>query len=218
MAGFSECERPLTNEERRRLLALVPAPAPFFRKFVLHPAVLIPLASLPLVWLFVAWRMGRFDAWLFTSIFGLITLLLIGIPGWDEWRQARAQGGRYWGVNRQLASATVCRVQTVEARTVVQIECDLVDLFLFDLEDGRYFIAEAGETPRRNWPNSSFEWVTIPGSQEEFGPFCHGEKIEPVEYLKFTDVDLEKLSGESRIFRGTLDLLRLMEKKESASS
>jgi hypothetical protein len=217
MARFSEFERPITNEERGRLLASVPAPGPFFRKFVVQPVVFVPLAFLPFVWLFVAWRMSRFDAWLFTSIFGLITLLIIGIPGWDEWRQSRAKAARYRDVKRRLASCAVARVQRVEARTVVQIGCDLIDMFLFDLEDGRYFIAEESESPSRDWPNSSFELLTIPGNNEEFGPFCDGEKIEPEEYLKFTDVDLEKLNGESRIFRGSLDSLRLTEKEEPAS-
>jgi hypothetical protein len=50
--------------------------------------------------------------------------------------------------------------------------------------------------------------IKVPGCDEEFGPFCFGKRLEPIESLDFRDVDLDKLEGPSRIYEGTLNALR----------
>jgi hypothetical protein len=208
-AMFTEFERPLTDEERARLLASLPRRQTFLQEW---GSILVgSLLGVPFAWLYADWRDGPRAAWVFASICGLIWVLVLAYAGWDTWHKRGEPARRTRELMRQLAGATVVRVQRIEARTVVEIGTDSDSFYLFDLEDSRYYQAEwceaRGRPHREKWPNSQFELLTIPGSNEEFGPFCFGQKLEPSQYLDFREIDLDKLSGENRIFRGSLDSL-----------
>jgi hypothetical protein len=142
--------------------------------------------------------MGQRDAWIFTAIYALMNAGFIGIPGWSDWRDRRIGAQAHRQLKRLLESAVEVTVQRVETEKVVEILGDEVDLYLFELEGRRYFVGDKWtlHSPRQGrgakWPNSCFELIRIPGSIEEFGPFCYGRKIEPFESLDFRDVDLDK--------------------------
>jgi hypothetical protein len=217
---FTELERPLTDAEKKRLLASLPRTRSFVREWGL--AYLIHIVGMPVLWLFIAWWHSKLEASVFVGLYGVAYFLFLAVVSWSDLRSARFAAHRRADLERQLSTAPVVSVQRVEAEKVVEILCDEVNLYLYDLEDGRFFVADAwdasrGRRPRKGWPNSCFELIKVPGADEEFGPFCFGKKLVPIEYLDFREVDLDKLAGESRIYEGSLDALRFV-KAENGSA
>ena len=90
-----------------------------------------------------------------------------------------------------LDEATTVRVQRVASARVVQITGDESTVCLFDVgENLTYWIDPYFMLPGRppkEWPNSRFEVVRIPGWEEELGPFCDGERLRPLEVTESRD-------------------------------
>ncbi len=208
---YAETERTLTAAEKQRLLASSPPVRSYSRTW--GPYYLLDIVSLALSWTLIAWWRDPIAAAWFVAIFGPAYVAFLLVVSWGDLRDRRAAVVNRASLERQLSAASVVMVERVEAEQVVEIVCDEINLYLYNLGDGRWFVADdwdssRGRRRRQGWPNSRFELIKVAGRDEEFGPFCEGRKLEPVESLDAGELDLDQLPTESRLYAGPLDSLR----------
>jgi hypothetical protein len=138
---FTELERPVADAEKKRLLDSLPRVPSYGRTW--GPYYLIHLVGMALAWPSIAWWSGsRMEASWFVAIYGLAYATFMGVVSRDDWRSMRWAAANRAGLERQLSVASLVTVQRVEAQKVVEIECDEINVLLYDLEDGRFFVAE----------------------------------------------------------------------------
>jgi len=187
-------ERPMTPDERRRLLDCMPlAPSPFrarpFKLRIAAELVGVLLAVIILVWRhIVPASMGVPAA---VGCYALLWLFQLNERVLQPLRRHRKANRKVWGFRKVLDEATTVRVQRVASARVVQITGDESTVCLFDVgENLTYWIDPYFMLPGRppkEWPNSRFEVVRIPGWEEELGPFCDGERLRPLEVTESRD-------------------------------
>lgn len=192
------------------MLASQPQTASFFQAW--GRDYLIEIAVLTVTWLVAAWMRNQVFAWIVIAACIAFNELQSGKAKWRAWRDRRVSGVRLRDLQHDLEKMPVARVQRVESDKVIQVLGDEVALYLYDLEDGRFFLAYlgalSGQREPEDWPNSCFELVKIQG-WNEFGPICYGRKIEPIEFLDAREIDWEKLPAEACVYEGSLDSLRV---------
>jgi len=188
-------ERAITDDERRRLLELMPLlPPPSIQWLRLlrrlfevacvvllgailiathrvHAAIVIPCLILVLA---LYWKLE------FKEIF---------IAPWERFRSASEPIARY---RAAVSDAKAVRVHRVQASEVVQVLHDHGTICLFRVGDQQtYLIDPYMMTPGRpceKWPNSSFEVFEVPQWEWEVGPLCHGERLAVRKTMVFSEV------------------------------
>jgi hypothetical protein len=186
---LTEFERPLTDAERARLAAqLTPRHVGPVNWGLPGRGEILAWCVVSLVLVIVKPPVG----WLFAAIYPLFFFLPRWIRAQMEVRRADVPFKRQHDQARAaIAAASTVRVQRVESRAVVAVDCYEAMIYLFDLGDGRTFwhgVMPDDRVDPAQWPNKCFEVVHVPGSKESFGPFCEGEALEPRERLEYMDL------------------------------
>ena len=190
-------ERPLSEEERTRLLAcLSPVPSPFlpFSQFGLSA-----IGEAFGVFCFVAivgwlgpWPAARVIALgvAFLAAWWLLHLKSRVLAPLQRYRELNQ---RVWNFQNAVNEAQAARVHRIESDAVVEVTHDEGVIYLFDVgTHGTYWIDPycfmIPGCPPKEWPNRNFEVFEIPGCKEEIGPFCHGKRLRERAKLEFRDL------------------------------
>ena len=183
-------ERPLSEQERARLLAWTPAPPPPFRgletRLVAHGVVCAIL--IPLLFLGIRDLRWNHSAGPFVVLSILLIYLLIQLKKlvFTPLRIHRQRNQAVLSFRQAVTRASAVLVQQIESNEVVEIFHDEGCIYLFATGDSRSYWIDP-QRPGKNWPNTKFEIVRVPGLGEDLGPFCHGQFLKPRKQLEFRD-------------------------------
>ena len=195
---LTEFERPLNESERERLLASLP------RKEVVEDGMVSELLGLPglspgsaaVIGVITFVVVMRYWNWMVALLVATFFAMFVTFPAYfSAQRRKREQPRdlRHERATRAILAAQKVQVTRVESEAVVELICDGVTIYLFDIGDQRMFwhgIENGDATDGQRWPNSCFEIVQVPASAELFGPFCEGRRLELREQVDRVVLDL----------------------------
>ncbi len=195
-------ERPLTAEERQRLLDLMPVPPrppfPVIRLIrrvfemacvMLAGCVLVAVKDVSAIIVFPCIAV----IYLLYYEFELADLLFLR-------RQRYAlEYNPVMKFRKAVEAAQTVRVHSFEVNALVQMHHDDGTIYLLDLGDGQTYWLDAGysqmgRVPDRlppEWPSTKFELFQLPNYAKQIGPFCTGTKLRPRESVEMNDLVLE---------------------------
>lgn len=199
---LTEYERQLDDAERARLLASVQhrfaPPAGVTLAEILGVPSISPLGAVALMlpsFIIVAVFWSPLIAGITAVVYILLKCLPAYIIGKRRRRIAKAANDqKFDDLKNAVLDARTERVQRIESDRVAKFINGDVLFHLFDLGDGRTFwhgLLDDDSFDDKQWPNSLFEMIQVSGCDHEFGPFCQGLRLQPVEPVECLDhVDL----------------------------
>jgi hypothetical protein len=192
---YQSLERPMTENDRQKLLGCLPlTPSPFsqwpFKKRLLIDlsailtAILVCVGIKKIPAIFVVPATAAFLA-----LYWLANLNTRVLNPLRRWRETNDKIRKFYNSINAAKSVRVC---SVEANTVVEVFYDDGTICLFDIGNKQTIWVDPncmipGCDPQ-DWPNQKFETITVPGIDEEFGPFCSGKLLHPKETFEFRDL------------------------------
>jgi hypothetical protein len=199
---YQAFQSPVTPERKRELLELIEI-GPWYRGI---EAGLVGHAVAAAVWLailLISWRDLKWNPKKALSVYllGICFLLyvmyqirrLVLIPLSAQRREQRAA----LGFRSAVMAAENVTVEKIEADEVVSVSHDEGTIYLFATGPKQCFWFEPPKQPSKDWPNSSFEIVRVPGWRDDLGPFCRGKKLQPRASLEFREVFGEDFDPET---------------------
>lgn len=177
---------PLTDADRVRLLDWLPKSPPWYRGHELD-LVAYGFASLILIPIFcvaiydVGWQPR-------SLILGVGVVFFIGY--WvsqqvlKPCRAFKRKDSAMRALRESLRTAECAQVQRVVASEVVEILAPEGNFYLFSTGESECVWVQP-EKLCKDWPNSSFAMIKVPGIDREFGPFCDGARLAPKKRVRF---------------------------------
>jgi hypothetical protein len=179
--------KPLTEEDRARLLESLPKTPPWYRGNGLHLvaygcAALIVLPIVALMISDVGWQPR-------SIVLGVVVAFIVGIAVYrlvlKPMAAFRRKDAVVQALREKVRTAETAQVQRVVASEVVEIESPEGNFYLFSTDENECVWVQP-EQACQDWPNSSFEMVKMPGLDREFRPFCDGALLKPKKRVRFS--------------------------------
>ena len=192
---YQSLERQMTEDCRQKLLGCLPLTPSPFSQWSFKKRIIIDLSGV-LIAIAISVGVRKIPVTLvipvaagFLAFIWLLNLKTRVLNPLRRWRETNDKIRKF---HDSVNAAKTVRVISVETDAVAQVTYDDGTICLFDIGNKQTIWVDPycmipGHAPA-DWPNQKFETITVPGIDEEIGPFCSGKPLHPKETFEFRDL------------------------------